>query len=216
LYLFADCAHSCCSVPKIKIAAIRRQGELVKQIALILSWLLISVAASAQTYSDASVNGKYAYRIGTPAGYTWSKTFACPTNASVTYTPYGGAATTAVDHGVATFDGAGHWSAPDTKTGRLNASASAATMSVTWSTTCQVTKVNYGHVVYLAAATTTIGGTYTVSSSGTGTLTITTGGSGSLTIQLAATNGSGISTTAILTSTQVSGQAIGMGIAVLE
>jgi hypothetical protein len=186
----------------------------VKQIALTLSVLLMSVAAMSQTYSNANLNGNYAYNIGTPAYYTWSKTFTCPTNSSITYTPVGTTVTTAVGSGVAAFDGAGTFSASSTSIGKLNASGSANTMSVTWSSTCAVTKINYGHIVYMSPATTTITGTYSVTSTGTGTLTIT-GQTGTLSIQLADTTG-GISHTAFFTSTQTSGQTIGTGQARLQ
>ena len=178
--------------------------------------LMISAAAWAQTYSNANLNGKYAVQTGTPSYYTWSKTFTCPTNSTITYTPVGTTTTTSAATGVGTFDGAGNWSGSFTTIGKQNVSGSANTMSVTWNSACQVTNVNYGHIVYLASVTKTESGTYSINSTGTGTLTITTGGSGALTIQLAGTNSSGISTTVLLTSTQVNGQTIGTGIAVLQ
>jgi hypothetical protein len=192
-----------------------RQGEIVKQLALTLSLILLSVAAVAQSYSDANVKGKYSVQIGTPDYYSWFKTFPCPTNAGVTFTAGGSMTTTSVASGTATFDGAGNWSGPLTVIGKENVAATAKTMSVTWNSSCQVTKVNNGHVVYLAPATSTLTGTYAINSTGTGTLTIV-GQTGSLSIQLTATNGAGISTTALLTSTQMTGQSVGTGIAVLQ
>lgn len=187
----------------------------MKHIALSLSLLLMSVAAMSQTYSDANLNGKYVFRIGTPAYYTWFKTFACPTNTSVTYTATAATTTTQVNTGVLTADGAGNWTGTNNLIGKQNTTASNNTMSVTWSSTCQVTKVNSGHVVYQAASSSTISGKYSITSSGTGTLTIT-GQTSTLTIQLAATNSAGISTVALLTSAQVNGQTIAEGTATLE
>jgi len=185
----------------------------VKPIALILSCLLMSVAALAQTYSNASLSGKYSIQIGNPAYYTWSKTFVCPTNSNFSYTPNGSISTTQLTRGVVTFDGAGTLSFSVANTGKLNATASANTMSVTWNSSCQVASVNYGHVVYIAAANQTGTGTYSVTTTGTGTLTVT-GGKGSVTMQLAATNSAGVSNTVLLSTTQANGSSIGAGIAV--
>jgi hypothetical protein len=185
----------------------------VKPIALILACLLMSVAAPAQTYSNASLSGNYSVQFGTPAYDYWSKTFVCPTNSTVSYTAYGSITTMGASLGVASFNGAGAWSFSVTNTGRLNATASANTMSVTWNSSCQVTSVNNGHVVYVAAATQTGTGTYSVSSSGAATVKIK-GQTNTFTLQLAATDSAGVSNTALWTGTQANGSSIGSGIAV--
>ena len=125
----------------------------------------------------------------------------------------GSISTTQLTRGVVTFDGAGNLSFSVANAGKLNATASANTMSVTWNSSCQVTSVNYGHVVYIAVANQTGTGTYSVTTTGTGTLTVT-GGKGSVTMQLAATNSAGVSNTVLLSTTQASGSSIGTGIAV--
>jgi hypothetical protein len=63
---------------------------------------------------------------------------------------------------------------------------------------------NNGHVVYLAATTKTQTGTYSIQSNGTGTMS-ETGSSQSQTLLLAATNG-GLSSTVLITNTQVNGK----------
>jgi hypothetical protein len=185
----------------------------MKRTALSILWLLIPTLTLAQTYSNANLNGKYSFQFATPAYDTWFKTFACPTNSSVTFTATGSTTTSMVTYGIATFNGSGNVNFNATNNGKLNATASATTMSVTWNSSCQVTSVNSGHVVYMPTSNQTGTGTYSVHYNGTGTLTIT-GGKGSLTLQLAATDGAGISNTVMLISTQANGSSIGAGIAV--
>lgn len=187
----------------------------MKPIALTLSWMLISVAALAQTYTDANLNGKYAIQYAEPNTDTWSKTFVCPSNSTVSFTATGSTTTMTGFYGVITFNGSGNFSASVTNFGKLNSTASANTMSVTWNSSCQLTSVNNGHVVYVALASQVVPGTYSVKSSGTGSLSAT-GQKGALTLQLAATDSSGLSTTALLTATQINGSRIGTGIAVRQ
>jgi hypothetical protein len=151
----------------------------MKRTVLTVLWLLISAVSLAQTYSNTNLNGQYSIQFGQPAYDTWSKTFACPTNTSITYTPVGSTTTMTMTYGVGTFDGAGNVSFTMSNSGKMNATASANTMSVTWSSSCQVTGVNNGHIVYQAVATQAGTGTYSVKSNGTGTLTVS-GGKGSL------------------------------------
>ena len=177
--------------------------------------LMISGTAMAQSYSNASVNGKYSVQFLTPQYVTWSKTFTCPTQSSVTHTANGSITTMNGVQGMGTFDGAGNFTFSVTNIGKVDATGSANTTSVTWSSSCQVISVNNGHVVYLAAATQSDTGTYSIKSSGSGTLTIK-GSKGALMMQLAAANASGISDTVLLTTVQTNGSSIGTGIAVHE
>lgn len=185
----------------------------MKRIAFSILWLLIPAMTLAQTYSNANLNGKYSFQFATPSYDTWFRTFSCPTNSSVTFTATGSTTTSMVTYGVATFNGSGNISFGATNSGKLNATASANTMSVTWNSSCQVTSVNAGHVVYMPTSNQTATGTYSVKSNGTGTLTIT-GEKGNLTLQLTATDSAGISNTVMLITTQANGSSIGAGIAV--
>lgn len=185
----------------------------MKPIALTMLWLLMSVAALAQTHSNASLSGKYSIQFSEPTSYTWSKTFVCPSNPNVSYTATGSITTMTGAYGVVTFDGIGHLSASVANIGKLNATASANTLSVTWNSSCQVVSVNSGHVVYLAPASQTVTGTYSVQSNGTGSANFG-GPKGSVTFQLAATDSAGLSSTALFITTQANGSNIGTGIAV--
>jgi len=177
----------------------------VKHLALITSFVLISVAALAQTYTDANLDGGYAFQSTNPQTYTWFKVFKCPTNSAVTYGVTGSQTTQQIGHGVATFDGNGNVSITQTNIGNFNSAASANTTSVTWNSSCQVTSVNTGHVVYAASTTKTMTATYSVQSNGTGTVTSSGGTS---TFILAGTNSSGISTTIFIAGKVVNGQTI--------
>ena len=188
-------------------------GRIVKKIALIASLLLMSAAAVGQTYSNANLSGTYSVQFGSPETSYWSKTFACPTNSSVTYTATGSQTTMNVSSGTATFDGTGGMTVTITEVGQVNTTASANTMSVTWNSACQIVSVNNGHVVYAASTTKTQSGTYSVLSNGTGTMS-EVGSSQSQTFILAGTNSSGVSTTVLLANPQVNGKSIGAGIAV--
>lgn len=188
----------------------------MKNIMLTLFWLLISVAALAQSYSNANLNGSYSFQLGNPTTNTWSKTFTCPTNSTVQQAYSASITTTQDTLGIVTFDGAGNFTFSATNTGKMNATASANTMSVKWNSSCQVTSVNYGHIVYLAASTQTGNGTYSVQSNGSGTLAVTGQKNSGTTFQLAATDNAGISHTALLTGTQTNGLSIATGIAVRE
>lgn len=183
----------------------------MKKIGLIIAGLLISTASFGQ-YSNANLNGAYSVQFGSPQTYSWSKTFTCPTNSSITYTPYGSITGENVSFGTATFDGNGNLSVSLTDIGTENATASGNTMSVAWNSACQVTSVNYGHVVYQAASTKTQTGTYSIQSNGTGTMS-EVGSSQSQTFMLGGTTG-GISTTVLMTNPQVNGKTMGTGIAV--
>jgi hypothetical protein len=184
----------------------------VKHVALITSLLLLSVTAWGQTYSNANLNGNYSFNFGSPQSYSWSKTFTCPTQSQMSYTLYSSQTGMNVVFGVGTFDGNGNVTIASTEIGRENQTASANTTSVTWNGSCQVVSQNNGHVVYQAATKKTQTGTYSIQSNGTGTMS-ETGSSQSQTLLLAATNG-GLSTTVLITNTQVNGKTIGTGIAV--
>jgi hypothetical protein len=184
----------------------------VKHIALIISILAISATAFAQTYSNANLNGSYSLQFGSPQTYNWSKTFTCPTNSQVTYTVNGSQTSMEVGYGVLTFDGNGNVSITFTQIGQENQTASANTTGVTWNSSCQVVKVNGGHVVYKAATNLTSTGTYSIQSNGTGTVSLS-GSSQSQTLLLAATN-NGVSATVLITDPAVNGKTIGTGIAV--
>jgi hypothetical protein len=184
----------------------------VKQVVLITSLLLLSVTALGQTYSNTNLNGNYSLNFGSPQNYSWSKTFTCPTQSQITFTVNGSQTGMDVVFGVGTFDGNGNLSLAITEIGRENQTASANTTSVTWNSSCQVVSQNNGHVVYQAATTKTQTGTYSIQSNGTGTMS-EAGSSQSQTLLLAATNG-GLSTTVLITNTQVNGKTLGTGIAV--
>ncbi len=183
----------------------------MKYLALLASLLLTSGAALAQTYTNANLSGNYSYQTSNPQLYSWSKSFTCPTNTAITYTAVGSTTTQQVTYGTGTFDGIGTVTTTQTTVGIFNPTASANTTSVTWNSSCQVTKVNNGHVVYANSTTNTSTSTYSVQSNGSGTITSS---GGTLTILLAGTNSSGISTTILLTGKQVNGQTIGSGIAI--
>jgi hypothetical protein len=184
----------------------------VKHIALIISILAISAIASAQTYSNANLNGSYSLQFGTLQSYNWSKTFTCPTNSTVAYTVSVSQTGNDVVSGVATFDSNGNASITLTEMGQENQPASANTTSVTWNSSCQVVNVNDGHVVYRAASTKTSTGTYSIQGNGTGTMS-ETGSSQSQNLLLAATN-NGVSATVFIANPAVNGKNIGTGIAV--
>ena len=186
--------------------------NLVKQIVMILAGLLISATSFAQTYSNANLNGAYSVQFGSPQTYSWSKTFTCPTNSLTTYTANSSETGNNVSFGSATFDGNGNVSITITSIGNENQTASANTMSVTWNSSCQIISVNDGHVVYQPASTKTQTGTYSIQANGSGTMS-EVGSSQTQTLLLAATTG-GLSTTVLITNTQVNGKTIGNGIAV--
>ena len=177
----------------------------MKHRALIISLLLLSAAAMAQTYSDANLNGAYAFQSTNPQTYMWFKLFTCPTNSTITFGVNGSQTTQQIQYGVATFDGKGNLTVSQTTIGNFNSTASANTTSVTWNSSCQVTAVNTGHLVYAASTTKTMTATYSVQSSGTGTITSSGGTS---TFILAGTNSSGISTTIFIAGKVVNGQTI--------
>jgi hypothetical protein len=184
----------------------------LKRFALITSLLLLSVTGWAQTYSNANLNGTYSLQFGSPQTYNWSKNFTCPTNSQITYAVNVSQTGMDVISGTTTFDGNGNVSFTITETGQENTTASAATTSVKWNSSCGVTSVNDGHVVYEAAATKTQAGTYSIASNGTGTMT-ETGSSQSQTLLLAGTNG-GISNMVLITTAQLNGKTNGTGIGI--
>jgi hypothetical protein len=186
----------------------------VKYVVLIAWLLFMSVSALAATYSDANLNGSYSVQFASPQTYTWSKTFACPSNSSVHYTVSGSQTGMQVGYGVVTFDGKGNLSITSTVIGMENPTASANTTSVTWNSSCQIVAVNNGHVVYNSAITGTSTGTYSIQSNGTGTMTVT-GSPQAQSLLLAATS-AGISTTVLITNPLVNGNSIGTGIAVRQ
>ena len=187
----------------------------MQRMILAVACLLISGVSLAQTYSNASLNGNYAIQFANPNYDTWSKTFVCPTNTSKKVTAMGSTTTMTGVLGVGTFDGAGNFSFTVTNTGKMDPSATVNTMSVTWDSSCNP-KVNNGHIVYVAAATQTGSGRYSVKATGAGTITITGQNGPPLALRLAAADSAGISTTVLLTTTQTDGKSIGTGIAVHE
>lgn len=189
----------------------------MKRLALLICLLsLISPAAWAVSFSDASLLGAYSLQLTTPETVTWAKTFSCPSNSSITFTVYGGKTTEHLTRATVTFHGNGSWSASFTEIGQVDVTASANTASVTWGSGCSVVNENRGNVVYKAPSTGTATGTYTVVASGTGTMsgTTSTGGTVGLNLTLAGTNASGVATTVLLSEPQVNGHEIGDGIAV--
>lgn len=186
----------------------------MKRFALLASLLLLSVTAFAQTYSNANLNGNYSFQTTLPSYDTWSKTFTCPTNKTITYTATNSTTAQQISYGAVTFDGNGNvTSITLTSIGQFNQSGSANTMSVTWNSSCQVTSVNGGHIVYLSATQKSQTGTYSVQSNGSGTITLT-GSSNVENFQLAATDSTGISNTALLYNPAVNGNISNAGIAV--
>lgn len=186
----------------------------MKYLAWVVLCLSTAVAASAQTYSNANLNGTYSFQFGSPEYQSWSKVFTCPTNSSITYLDSGGTATSNVSTGTIAFDGNGNGSLTITNIGTINLTATINTMSVTWNSACQVTAANGGHIVYQAASTKTLTGTYSVKSNGTGSIKQTNSTGQYITFILAATNSSGISTQLLLTNSLTNGNNIGTGLAV--
>jgi len=182
----------------------------MKHAVLVVSFMLVSVFALGAT--DASLDGKYAFQLGMPKNRSWAKTFTCPYDSHDTYVATGSFTTMEVVNGVATFDGKGSWSYTLAEVGQFNATASANTMSVTWSSSCKVESVNTGSIVYGPASTSTGTGKYSVESNGTGTMT---GLPAVLTFSLAA-DSAGVCTTVLLTIAPATGQPIGTGLAVHE
>jgi hypothetical protein len=183
----------------------------MKNIVMIIAGLLLSATSFAQ-YSNANLSGTYSVQSSSPATYSWSKTFSCPTNSQITFTANSSITGNQVSVGSATFDGNGNLSVTLTQTGSENQTASANTMSVTWNSSCQVIGINNGHVIYLPASTKTQTGTYSIQSNGTGTMK-EVGSSDTQVLLLAATTG-GLSATVLVTNSQVNGKIIGTGIAI--
>ena len=184
----------------------------MKIVVLITSVLVMCGAAFATSYSVANLNGSYSYQETQPSYDTWLKTFTCPTNPKITYTAVGSTTAQQITYGVATFDGNGNVSSTGTSIGQFNQAASANTMSVTWNSSCQVTNVSTGHIVYKSATTNSSTGTYAVQSDGSGTITVA--GSVVQNFQLTATDSTGISNTVLLYSPVVNGTISNAGIAV--
>jgi hypothetical protein len=196
-----------------RFAAKASMEKFVKKLGWIIAVvLLLATSLLAQTYTNANLNGVYSVQFSSPQTYSWSKTFSCPTNSQITFTVNTSITGNQVSVGNATFDGNGNVSVTLTQTGSENQAASANTTSVTWNSSCQVTGVNNGRVIYLATSTKTQTGTYSIQSNGTGTMS-ETGSSQSQTLLLAATTG-GLSTTVLITNPQVNGKIMGTGIAV--
>jgi hypothetical protein len=120
-----------------------------------------------------------------------------------------------MSYGTVNFDGAGSLNTTYTNIGQINQAASNNTVQIKFNSQCQVISNNGGHIVYIAPATQTQSGTYSVQTNGTGTILLT-GSTNPLLFQLAGTNGSGISTTVLMNNTQVNGQSISFGIAVYQ
>jgi hypothetical protein len=189
-----------------------RGRGLMKQLVLITS-LLLCTPIWAQTYSNASLHGKYSFQLSHPSNANWSKTVPCPTNASITATGGSFLITTVVGSGVMTFNGAGSFSATFTEIGHINQSASNNTVKITFNSSCQVVSVNNGSIVYQSATAQTGTGTYAVQSNGTGAITLV-GSSKGLILRLAGSNSAGLSSTALLNSPATGPDPIQTGIAV--
>src|SRR6202011_9945 len=146
----------------------------------------LSLAAFAQTYSNASLSGSYTTQT-TQAQYgTWQKSANCTYNGN-TVTASGGGQTvsTRVGNGVLTFDGIGNVSGSYAQAGNFNQTKSNATVFITFSSTC-VPTINNGRAVFDAATTSTVTATYQVQSTGSGSMTVT-GSKSANSFQLAAT-----------------------------
>lgn len=185
----------------------------MKTLRLMIPVLLISVAAFAATYSNSNLNGTYSVQTTQPSYDVWSKTFTCPYNSKTAYTASGSTTAQEVSYGTVNFDGNGNYSASLTLIGEYNPTASANTLNVQWNSSCNVTRVNNGYIVYAAPTQESDTGTYTVQSDGVGSLTVP-GQSTPVNFQLAATDNTGTSNTVLLYNPTANQHISGAGIAV--
>ena len=177
----------------------------MQRILVICSLFLIPSATFAVTPSNASLKGTYSFQLASSHFYSWGKQLTC-SGKSV----WMGGTTVKSESivGAVTFSGTGTVSGSYTDYGQLNQTASNNTASCT----------SGGHAVYLAPASGTLSGTYTVASTGAGAMTIkpsTSTTSVGLVLKLAAGNAtSGVRSTVFMTdlnsdqSVDVTGSAV--------
>jgi hypothetical protein len=168
----------------------------MRHFALVISVLLLSVTAFAQTYSNASLNGNYTFQSPQPEYDTWSKTATCKYNGQK-YTATGGGQTvsTQLITGVLTFDGVGDVTGTFTQSGTFDQTLSDETVTITFNAQCKAT-INNGSAVFDPPSSGSGTGTYSVQSNGSGTITLTTtNGTASLDLELAGTTAANISNT---------------------
>ena len=176
----------------------RAKGEIVKKyIALLISFLLISVAAFSQTYSNSNLAGNYSFQLSQVSYISWWKTFSCVYN-GVTYTRGGGGSgfIQVASNGVMNFYGNGNMDGTVTSSGKLNQTASNNTVKITFDSKCNAT-VNNGQAVFLpATAPQAFLGIYQVNSDGTGSMSVSLI-SKTTPFRLAGTTAAGISNTVL-------------------
>jgi hypothetical protein len=200
-----------------KVAVAR--GETVKQyVALLISFLVISVTAFSQTYSDSNLAGKYFFQTVKGETAYWYKTFSCPYNGQ-TYIYQGGGSVTFQTsfNGYMVFTGIGNVPGGSfTISGKFNQTASNNTVKITFDSSCNST-VNNGQAVFLpATAPQAFLGIYQVNSDGTGFLSASLI-SKSTPFRLAGTTPAGISNTVLfwnINAAPTQNKVSGTGIAV--
>lgn len=186
----------------------------MKSLTLVTMLLFVSAAGLGQTYTNANLNGNYAFQTTSPRVASWSKKWTCSSGGvNAWYTVTGSATVLQVSYGVITFNGAGSATSVFTQEGQVNIAASANTTSVQWDSVCNVISINPGYVVYYAPAQQTYTGTYSIQSTGYGTLSAN---GQLLNILLAGTNTNGTSTTVMISSQQKNNQTLTAGTATLQ
>jgi hypothetical protein len=190
----------------------------VKQyVALLISFLVISVTAFSQTYSNSNLAGNYTFQLSQVSYVSWWKTFSCTYN-GVTYTRGGGGFTViqVASNGVLNFYGDGTMAGTVTISGKFNQTASNNTVKITFDSSCNST-VNNGQAVFLpATAPQAFLGIYQVNSDGTGFLSASLI-SKSTPFRLAGTTPAGISNTVLfwnINAAPTQNKVSGTGIAV--
>jgi hypothetical protein len=145
-------------------------------------------ATPVPTWSNASLQGTYAYQLTEIEEVHWQNTVSCWSyGEEFTWTGYGQSAITVVSNGLLTADGHGNIAGSQTQRNMFDQAGSDNTVTITCvSPTQQVT--NSGRVVYLPPETSTIKGTYSTEPNGTGTF------SGGANFQLAGSNANGLAT----------------------
>jgi hypothetical protein len=193
-------------------------GGFMRHFVLVTSLLLVSFAAFAQTYSNASLNGSYTLQFSQTQYDTWSKTARCTYNGKTyTATGIGNTVSTKNSTGVIVFDGVGSITATGMEAGIFDQTLSDATVIITFNSQCVAT-INNGHAVFDPPASISGTGTYEVQSNGSGTVTFSGNGGGVWNFELAGTTAANISNTALLYSfsTGVPNEVNGTGMAVRQ
>lgn len=125
----------------------------------ILLFFGLTSSATTPTTSNASLKGTYIFLIHNTKVDTWGQSLNCGGN----FVFMGGSrASSEVDIGTATLDGAGGLTGTFTDYGNFDSASSNATVSCS----------SGGNAVYFAPQTGTVTGTYSVQSNGTGTITM--------------------------------------------